>query len=304
MQWGIWAFIGILLVNSWYSEWLISHADEKPGTESPPSVMQRAITSLSGMVRYFTGPFWSFATKVDEKALRGGHSTLLPPQAPDPYGRPVRTVVVNFEKTLVNSEWTRDSGWIVSKRPHVTAFLERLSRCGYEVVLFTDMNQFDCEQSITDLDQTGLIRHRLYKDSTNFIPFHFVKDLNRLGRDLRNVVMIDHLCETSGVLTPDNCIPVSAWTNELDDKELLALAGLLEKCQKYNVGDMREVAKRYKSNPTGNPFTEEEKRAAEQERLLREEEGPRKEPRKPPVADSNKGSGGLGASISGLFGRK
>jgi hypothetical protein len=287
MQWGIWAFIGILLVNSWYSEWLISHADEKPGTESHPSstMWSSMWSNVGAMPKQLWGYVRSICSKVDEKAFRGGQSTLLPPQAPDPYGRPVRTVVVNFEKTLVNSEWTRDSGWIVSKRPHVTAFLERLARCGYEVVLFTDMNQFDCEQSIMDLDQTGVIRHRLYKDSTNFSQMHFVKDLNRLGRDLRNVVMIDHQCETSGVLTPDNCIPISAWTNELGDKELLALAGLLEKCQKYNVGDMREVVKRYKSNPQGNPFTEEEKRAAEQERLLREEEGPRKEPRKPPPAD-------------------
>jgi len=224
---------------------------------------------------------------------------LLPPQQPDPYGRPVRTVVLNFESTLVHSEWSRDQGWIVSKRPYVSQFLEKLARCGYEVVLFTDMNQFDCEQSVMDLDQTGVIRHRLFKDSTNFESFHFVKNLNRLGRDMKNVVMIDHSSATSGILTPDNCLPISAWQNDLGDKELAILAVLLEKCQKYNVNDMREIVKRYKGNPKGNPFAEEENRAAEQERLLREEEGTSK--RKERKSGTNEPKTlGIGSALSGV----
>jgi len=301
----IWIFIGLLLVNSWWNERHFAHAEEKVGLERTHATSGVG-ESLKRLGSRFFGYFASWAVTINDKCLWGGHTMLLPPQLPDPYGRPVRTVVVNFESTLVSSEWTRDSGWIVSKRPYVSAFLEKLARCGYEVVLFTDQNQMDCEQSVMDLDQTGVIRHRLFKDSTNFARLHSVKDLNRLGRDMRNVVMIDHDYATSGVLTPDNCIPISPWKNDLSDKELYGLAVLLEKCQKYNVGDLREIVRRYKANPRGNPFVEEEKRADEQERLLREEEGsPKKtEPRKTTQSDTNKSVGGLGATLTGLFGRK
>lgn len=37
------------------------------------------------------------------------------------------------------------------------------------------------------LDKTGLILHRLYKDSTRFHRGKHVKDLSNLNRDLRTV---------------------------------------------------------------------------------------------------------------------
>lgn len=302
MQHLVWIIIAAFFINSFFTERKMAHAEEKPGSMAPPA-NGSPFTKLS---KWLESTFGYYITSLNEKVGFGGHSMLLPPQQPDPYGRPVRTVVVNFEKTLVSSEWTRDSGWVLSKRPYVNYFLERLSRAGYEVVLFTDMNVFDCEGSIHDLDQTGVFRHRLFKEATNVAKFHFVKDLNRLGRDLKNVVMIDHSSATSGILTPDNCLPISAWTGDLSDKELYSLAVLLEKCQKYNVADMREIVKRYRANPKGNPFVEEENRAQEQERLLREEEGSwsSKDSRKTSPTDSNKSGGGIGAAISGLFGRK
>lgn len=64
------------------------------------------------------------------------HSRLLPDMILIP-GQPVpKTLVLNFDETIVHSEYKLGSGLINYKRPHLNKFLQELSPY-YEIVVFS-----------------------------------------------------------------------------------------------------------------------------------------------------------------------
>jgi import inner membrane translocase subunit TIM50 len=130
--------------------------------------------------------FSPFINPSREKLLPDWHSIPnIPPDAPCP-----PTLVLDLEDTLVHATWDPKFGWRYAKRPGVDRFLQDLSKY-YEIVLFSPSN-FGVVDPITwTLDKQGLIMHRLYKDSTRFYQGKHVKDLSKLNRDLRKVIIID-----------------------------------------------------------------------------------------------------------------
>ncbi len=64
------------------------------------------------------------------------HSRLLPDMLTLP-GHPIpKTLVLNFEETIVHAEYLFGQGLINLKRPHLNKFLEELSNV-YEIVVFS-----------------------------------------------------------------------------------------------------------------------------------------------------------------------
>ena len=69
-------------------------------------------------------------------------------------------------------------------RPYANQFLEYCSQfC--EIVIFTASRQEYADRMLDFLDpEKKLIKHRLFRESCTKIGKAYVKDLNRLGRDL------------------------------------------------------------------------------------------------------------------------
>lgn len=64
----------------------------------------------------------------------------------------------------------------------------------------------------------------------------YVKDLLCLGRDMKNVIIVDN-SPHSYIFQPDNAIPVSTFINNMEDNELLTLWQILEEvriCTKFD----------------------------------------------------------------------
>ena len=57
---------------------------------------------------------------------------------------------------------------------------------------------------------------------------HFVKDLSRLGRDLRKCIIIDNIADNFQH-QPENGIFIKTWYNDPDDVALLELIPFLKK---------------------------------------------------------------------------
>ena len=130
--------------------------------------------------------FSPFINPSREKLLPDWHSIPnIPPDAPCP-----PTLVLDLEDTLVHATWDPKFGWRYAKRPGVDRFLQDLSKY-YEIVLFSPSNYGVVDPITWTLDKQGLIMHRLYKDSTRFHQGKHVKDLSKLNRDLRKVIIID-----------------------------------------------------------------------------------------------------------------
>uniref|UniRef100_A0A8C9YU86 Mitochondrial import inner membrane translocase subunit TIM50 n=1 Tax=Sander lucioperca TaxID=283035 RepID=A0A8C9YU86_SANLU len=77
------------------------------------------------------------------------------------------------------------------------------------------------------LDQWGVFRERLFRESCVFHRGNYVKDLSRLGRELSNVIIVDN-SPASYIFHPENAVPVQSWFDDMNDTELLDLLPFFE----------------------------------------------------------------------------
>eukprot|EP01137_Pigoraptor_chileana_P026270 Opistho-2@96986 len=152
-----------------------------------------------------------------------------------------KCLVLDLDETLVHSSFKPVAGAdfivpveidgithqvYVLKRPYVDLFLKR---CGelFECILFT-ASLAKYADPVTDLlDKNNLFRTRLFREACVQHRGNFVKDLSRLGRDLRHVIIIDN-SPASYIFHPENAIPIGSWFDDVNDKELLDLLPFLE----------------------------------------------------------------------------
>ncbi|GMH33605.1 hypothetical protein BSKO_01439 [Bryopsis sp. KO-2023] len=197
---------------------------------------------------------------------QGLREYLLPPLKPQDKGK--MTVVLDLDETLITShlrhlvptslrmaakrgdvlshEVICDPGTgkpttvVMFTRPGVFEFLGRLSRFA-EVVIFTAGAPFYAEPLINLLDPNHKVfSGRLYRSATVDTPRHeYVKDLSRLGRDLRRTVLVDNR-PYSFLLQPANGIPCTPFRGRVQDGQLLGVILPLLESLSY-VRDIRPV---------------------------------------------------------------
>ncbi|KAK1885470.1 hypothetical protein KUDE01_031664, partial [Dissostichus eleginoides] len=145
--------------------------------------------------------------------------SLLPEVSKADYGK--NCVVIDLDETLVHSSFKpiSNADFIVPveidgtvhqvyvlKRPHVDEFLQKMGDL-FECVLFTASLAKYADPVADLLDQWGVFRARLFRESCVFHRGNYVKDLSRLGREISKVIIV----------------PVQSWFDDLTDTELLDL---------------------------------------------------------------------------------
>ncbi|XP_036110464.1 carboxy-terminal domain RNA polymerase II polypeptide A small phosphatase 1 isoform X1 [Molossus molossus] len=130
-------------------------------------------------------------------------------------------VVIDLDETLVHSSFkpVNNADFIIPveidgvvhqvyvlKRPYVDEFLQRMGEL-FECVLFTASLAKYADPVADLLDKWGAFRARLFRESCVFHRGNYVKDLSRLGRDLRRVLILDN-SPASYVFHPDNAVSV------------------------------------------------------------------------------------------------
>ncbi|KFW80159.1 Carboxy-terminal domain RNA polymerase II polypeptide A small phosphatase 1, partial [Manacus vitellinus] len=164
-------------------------------------------------------------------------------------------VVIDLDETLVHSSFkpVNNADFIIPveidgimhqvyvlKRPHVDEFLQRMGEL-FECVLFTASLAKYADPVADLLDKWGAFRARLFRESCVFHRGNYVKDLSRLGRDLRRIIIVDN-SPASYIFHPDNAVPVASWFDNMADTELLDLLPFFERLSK--VEDVYAVLKK------------------------------------------------------------
>lgn len=177
---------------------------------------------------------------------------------PDPnpmFERPY-TLCISLEDMLVHSEWSREHGWRIAKRPGVDYFLHYLSQY-YELVLFTSVPFVAGEPLIRKLDPFRFIVWPLFREATKYKDGEIVKDLSYLNRDLSKVIIIDTKAEHVRN-QPENAIVLGKWTGDPKDTELVSLIPFLEYIHTMQYKDVREVLKSFKGKHIPTEFARRE----------------------------------------------
>jgi len=170
-----------------------------------------------------------------------------------PSNRGKKCLVLDLDETLVHSSFQpiecsfaitieldgAQYGVSVLKRPFVDEFIEECAKL-YELVIFTASLAEYANPVIDRLDRRGLIKHRLFRESC---VFHeetaYVKDLSRLGRDLKDCIIIDN-SPLSYLFHPTNAIGCTSWFGDKSDTELRDLLPVL-RGQILSVNDVRTI---------------------------------------------------------------
>jgi len=182
---------------------------------------------------------------TQDVSISADNTPLLPPPSPELAGR--KCLVLDLDETLVHSSFKPipNPDFIIPveiedqvhkvyvlKRPGVDQFLQRLGPM-YEIVIFTASLSKYADPVLDLLDTTRVVHHRLFREACTNYKGNFVKDMSRLGRDIKKVLIIDN-SPTSYMFHPENAIPCETWYDDEHDTELLDLLPLLEALTKVD----------------------------------------------------------------------
>lgn len=234
------AVFGILyLGRNWEDEIEAARHPDVPNGWGPNLWYQRVKARWNDNISYYQDP---------------AYDKLLPD--PDPmFSRPY-TLCLSLDDLLVHSEWTREHGWRVAKRPGMDYFLRYLSQY-YELVLFTTVPFGMGEPLMRKLDPYHIIMWPLFREATKYEDGEIVKDLTYLNRDLSKVIIIDTKAKHVRK-QPENAIVLDPWKGDSKDKELVGLIPFLEYIHTMGYSDVRKIIKSFDGKHIPTEFSRRE----------------------------------------------
>ena len=147
----------VYLGRNWESEEEeLAHPDSPSGWGFM-AFYNRVMARLSNTTSYYTEPAFP---------------KLLPDT--DPIWERPYTLVLSLEDMLVHSEWSREHGWRMAKRPGVDYFLRYLSQY-YELVIFTSVSSMNAQPIIAKLDPYRIVMWPLFREATKYKDGEYVK---------------------------------------------------------------------------------------------------------------------------------
>ena len=155
------------------------------------------------------------------------------------------TLVLDLDETLVHYVEEENSAY-VQVRPHADDFLKELSK-HFEIVLFTAAEEDYTGIVLNELNRNNYITHILCRKYTEFRNGCYVKDLSKLGRDLKRVCIVDNNKDNFN-LQPENGLFISSYYGEQNDNELSYLCNDLMKIIEIQPDDIRTVLKQIDEN--------------------------------------------------------
>ena len=162
------------------------------------------------------------------------------------------SLILDSDETLFHCEKNieNDDEEILKLRPGIIPFLEEVKKY-YELIIFTETTQ-EYEDLLIDTIQAIegsniYFDYRFYRQHTVIIDNGFVKDLNRIGRPLDKMIIVDDMPHNFR-LQKENGIQIKAfWGKDANDNAFKELGKILVNIAKEG-GDLRIGIKKYKED--------------------------------------------------------
>ena len=157
------------------------------------------------------------------------------------------SLVLDLDETLVHYKEKNDNegGGVLRIRPGLNDFLDEVGKF-YELILFTTATHDYADLLIDAIEEDKIyFDHRLYREHAVIIDNDFVKDLNRIGRPLDKIIIVDNMMQNFR-LQKDNGIMIKAfWGEDNYDTALYDLIPILVNIAKEE-DDVRKGLEKYK----------------------------------------------------------
>lgn len=158
------------------------------------------------------------------------------------------TLILDLEDTLVNITVTNDKKIIIQPRPGLISFLTGVKPF-YEIITFSKLSKNYSESIIRLIEgDKKLFDYNLHRNHCTLVGKNFVKDISRIGRDIKTIIMVDDLAENlkdhidNGILI----LPYDG-NNYREDRVLFELKKMLILFHRLGYQDLRNALKSYKN---------------------------------------------------------
>ena len=118
-----------------------------------------------------------------------------------------KTLVLDLDETLVHSQFvpfSKKSDLVlkidlenqihdihVMIRPGVNEFLKKMGKL-YEIIIFTASVSKYADPLLDIIDKNHNCSHRLFREHCSMVGITYIKDLKKLGRDLKDIIIVDN----------------------------------------------------------------------------------------------------------------
>lgn len=151
------------------------------------------------------------------------------------------TLVLDLDETLVHFAYSPSGGSFVV-RPYCFEFLKNISKY-YELMIFTAATQEYANRVVNLIDPNSeYISHRLYRQHTVMVNGEIIKDLSKLNRDLKKIIIVDNIAKNFK-LQANNGFEIKTWTGDIFDTHLHDFEKMLVGIYNNTKDDVRVIVR-------------------------------------------------------------
>ena len=196
-------------------------------------------------------------TPINKRKNLFGEDFLLPQKSSKFENK--KTLVLDIDETLVHSSFIPfEKNDLVLNinidgiyyniyiliRPWAEQFIKHFSKF-YEIITFTASIPSYASPLLDIIDKEKNIQYRLYREHCTFVNGIFIKDLKKLNRNLKDLIIVDN-SPLAYAFDSDNGLPILSWFDNPIDRELKKIQPLLEFLS--NAKDVRKYIKKVVKN--------------------------------------------------------
>ena len=159
------------------------------------------------------------------------------------------TLVLDINDTLLNIQYGENDNIQANLRPGLFSFLGAIKPL-YELVSFTTETKEYSEMILKEIEKNRkYFDYNLYKDHATLYGDKLIKDISKLGRDIRKIIIVDD-DPSNFQLNPENGIHISPYLGDStkDDTTLFELKKLLFLFHRVGGDDIRKALKNYEKD--------------------------------------------------------
>ena len=175
-------------------------------------------------------------------------------KSPKPKNK-IYTLILDLDETLVHVKQikTKNINYnfhqkIINLRPGLFSFLNTVKPY-YEIISFSSASKGYVDNILKKIETNQkYFDHNLYREHTTLYGEDYVKDISKIGRNIKKMVIVDNL-DKNFRLNPDNGIKIAPYFGEIsirnEDNKLYELQKLLVLFCKLKYEDLRIAIKDY-----------------------------------------------------------
>ena len=182
--------------------------------------------------------------ELEIKAILKYHKNKIPPPFLKKPNEKKYSLILNLEEVFIHIN--SDGNFSISIRPGFFSFLKEIKPF-YELISFTNESKYSSDNIIKQIESKNkYFDYNLYREHLSFDGKEFFKDISKLGRDIKKIIIIDNI-NNNYKLNPENVIHITPYINESleNDNILCELKKLLILIYKSGYEDIRIGIKKH-----------------------------------------------------------